>query len=307
MTNPLYLIDSNIYIYHAWHSLPTSLRNKDNHAANAVYGFGEFLLRLLNTENPQFIACVFDTNRTQCARRKIFPDYKVNRSDPADELLKQFPWCEEAAKALGIKCYSSRSVEADDIIGTLAQEAQKQGIEIVILSADKDLTQFIRQGDFMWDYQKNRRYSLSDIKKKYQLNPNQIPDMLALAGDKVDNIPGVPGIGSSTAARLLIKWGNLDNLYANLDCAANMKFRGARNAVKLVAEFKKDVYLSRRLTGLIKDRTISFDIDSLVPCLNNVKRQETLFEKLAFSEQRRTRWLKTISSYSLKVEQYKEL
>ncbi len=298
MASPLYLIDSSIYIYQAWHTLPVNIMSRDKQSVNAAYGFGEFLMKLLDNENPRYLVCAFDKTRVLCARKKLYPSYKANRKTTPDRLMHQFKWCEEIAHALGIACFSSSVVEADDIIGTFSQQARKQGISSIILSSDKDLAQFINPGDILWDFNKKHRYTHKDIQKKYNLNPNQIPDMLALAGDKVDNIPGVPGIGMHIASRLLFKWGNLDNLYANLDRASQMKFRGAKHVVKLLADFKESVYLSRRLTGLITDSSLPTNIDALALQPIKLDLLGQLFEKLAFSKQRQHRWLQVLSKLS---------
>ncbi|MCB1754566.1 MAG: hypothetical protein KDJ38_03535, partial [Gammaproteobacteria bacterium] len=202
----LYLIDSSIYVFRAWHMLPGSITSAAGEPANAVYGFSEFLLKLIETETPSHMVCAFDQNSDGCARRRIYPDYKANRPAAPEDLKKQFAWAREFAEALGLPCFASHSLEADDIIGTLANRARAQQARSIILSADKDLAQFVGKDDMIWDYARNRRQTIADIRKRYRINPGQIPDMLALAGDAVDNIPGVPGIGIHTAARLLIKW-----------------------------------------------------------------------------------------------------
>ncbi len=290
----LYLVDSSIYIFRAWHTLPAGITTTKNEPANAVYGFTEFLLHLLENEKPTHMVCAFDESHEHSIRKKIFPDYKSNRPAAPPDLQKQFDWCKEFAASMGISCFSNERLEADDIIGTLAGYSQDQNHRSIIVSADKDLAQFIGENDILWDFARRKRLSVQDIRKRFQLSPHQIADMLALAGDKVDNIPGVPGVGLNTAARLLMKWGNLDNLFANIEKAESMKFRGAKRTAQAVEEHKETVYLSRRLTGLYRDESLPRDFEALKLQSANMNKLEELFGCFQFTADRRRRWLQIL-------------
>lgn len=292
----LYLIDSSIYIYKAWQTLPSSITTSNSQPANAVFGFTEFLLQILEHEKPEFIACAFDSPREGSIRKKIYPAYKANRIAAPSALRTQFTWCREFSDAMGLNCFSNPKLEADDIIGTLAGHAQKQEFSSVILSADKDLTQFIGKDDIFWDFAKKQRNGFRDIRKRYNLHPGQIADMLALAGDKADNIPGIPGVGIHAAARLLIKWGNLDNLFANVSKVSTMRFRGAAQVASLLREYEEQVYLCRRLTGLIPDNSLPTDIQLLRRTAPNREKLTSLYSQFNFDEARRTRWEKRLFS-----------
>ncbi len=290
----LYLIDSSIYIFNAWHALPSNITTNNAQPANAVYGFTEFLLQIVEYEKPEHIVCAFDSSHEGSARKAIYPLYKANRPSAPKDLREQFRWCREFAEAMGLRCFSTPALEADDIIGTLAEQACKQEFRNVILSADKDLTQFIGKHDIFWDFSKKQRNTFRDIRKRYNLHPGQIADMLALAGDKADNIPGIPGVGIHAAARLLIKWGNLDNLFANTEKVPSMKFRGAAQVASLLTKHEEQVFLSRKLTGLITDHSLPKDIQSLHRTSPNEDKLEALFTQFNFDERRRTRWQKLL-------------
>jgi len=158
-------------------------------------------------------------------------------------------------------------VEADDIIGQFAEIAQRQSHPVTIISADKDLAQFIRQADCYWNFAKNTRSSFQQLHKRFGVRPQHIADLLALCGDKVDNIPGVPGVGAATAARVLTKWGNLDGVFANLDGVAAMRFRGAPHVAVLLREYESTVRFARQLTGLIYCDALPTQLDAIAYCL----------------------------------------
>jgi 5'-3' exonuclease len=287
----LYLIDASIYIYRAWHNTPTSVRNVHNEAANAAIGFAQFLIHVLEQERPSHIVCAFDSKREDSARKALHPFYKANRRPVPESLSKQFLWCRELAEAMGINCFSSPTLEADDIIGTLCQYATKQHARNIILSGDKDLSQFITKHDIYWDYAKKKRYSYREISKRFGVNPNQIPDMLALSGDKVDNIPGVPGVGAHTAARLLFKWGNLDNLFANIKQVSSMKFRGAPYTAKLIEQHRDTVYASRKLTGLIKVSSLPHNLEDYKIRPVDTKKLNALLTYFLLSDTQIEQWM----------------
>ena len=289
-SDAFYLIDSSIYIFRSWHSLPASITDANGCQANAVFGFIEFLYQLISRRKPRLIACAFDESLGTSTRNDIYPDYKANRSPAPDELKQQFRWCKAFTEAIGIAAPASGTLEADDIIGTLAGIAQKQNTHCVIVTADKDLCQFVREGDAVWDFARDTWMDARLIEKRFGVRPQQIADSLALTGDKVDNVPGVPGVGTATAARLLIKWGNLTALLDNTEKVPLMKFRGARRVAELLETHAETIYLARRLTGLITDNTLSSNLTryTITP---DTTALETVFEQLGFSEKRRQRWL----------------
>ncbi len=283
----LYLVDSSIYIFQAWHSYH-QVYDADGHPANAAVGFTDFLYRLLSRRHPAQIVCAFDESHGQSVRHKIDPEYKANRPPAPADLKHQFALCKSFATAAGITSLASNDVEADDIIGTLANQARSRNTVSVIVSADKDLCQFVGPDDAIWDYTRDTWLDARLIEKRFGVRPHQIPDMLALTGDKVDNIPGIPGVGITTAARLLVKWGNLDVLLDNIAKVASMKFRGAKQVSALLESHAATVRASRRLTGLhpypIPDN-LSL---SITPDRTQL---ESMFDQLAFNAAKRNQWL----------------
>jgi len=290
-SNPdaFYLIDSSIYVFRGWHSMPASITDADGHPANATYGFIEFLFQLISRRNPALIACAFDESLETSARNDIYPDYKANRSPAPAELKHQFKLCKAFTEAIGIAALASGSLEADDIIGSLAEIAHLQKTNTVIVTADKDLCQFVGTGDALWDFARDTWMDARLIEKRFGVRPRQIADSLALTGDKVDNIPGIPGVGTATAAKLLVKWGNITALLDNIEKVPAMKFRGAARVAELLHEHAETIRLARQLTGLIPDNTLSSS-------LNNYRIQpdeeamETVFDQLGFNTKRRQRW-----------------
>lgn len=258
----MFLIDSSIYIFRAWQTLNTDTRNRFDEPDNAVQGFTETLCHIIETHQPQHIVCAFDECFRQGIRNKLYPEYKAGRPPAPVELTPQFAKCKQVAKILGLPTIGSSKVEADDIIGHFAGIAQAKNLPITIVSGDKDLAQFVSADDLYWDLGRRPIAGYSDLHKRFKVRPEQIADWLALAGDKSDNIPGVPGVGPTTAARLLNKWENLDNLLANLGEVAMMKFRGAPRVSRLLYENKPNIALARSLTGLIHDDELPNDIDS---------------------------------------------
>ena len=295
-SNALYLIDSSIYVFRAWHTLPASITDSSGAPANATYGFTEFLHQLITRRSPAHIACAFDESLTQSVRKAIYPDYKANRTPAPADLKKQFTYCRQFAEAIGIASFASARVEADDIIGMLAQVAAKRGLSSVIVSADKDLCQFVGPDDATWDYARDTWLDARLVEKRFGVRPGQIPDLLALCGDKVDNIPGIPGVGLATAARLLVKWGNLEMLLHNKHRVATMKFRGAPRVAVLLEEYEQTVLLARQLTGLWRDDAIKGDCAdfTLTP---NYSDLDDIFDTLGFTQQRRTQWLDLLQKH----------
>lgn len=287
--NALYLIDSSIYVFRGWHTLPGSIVDADGRPANAVHGFIEFLYQLISRRKPRLIACAFDESLNSSGRNTVYPQYKANRPPAPEDLKKQFAHCKDFVRAAGITALASKTVEADDIIGMLAGFAHEQNLTSVIVSADKDLCQFVGENDAVWDFAKDVWLDARLVEKRFGVRPNQLADLLAICGDKVDNIPGVPGVGVATAARLLIKWGNIDNLLANARNIADMKFRGAPRVSTLIVEHADTIRMARQLTGLWLDDCVEDNCRdlSIRPDANAL---DTVFEQLQMGTSRREKW-----------------
>ena len=292
---PCYLIDSSIYVFRAWFALPDSLVDVDNNPINAVYGFTEFVYQLLQKTRPQHIAFAFDESLKTSFRKDIYPDYKANRKSAPDELKKQFQYCRAFIKALGIVEIASDSYEADDVIGTLAERMRHQDHPIILVTGDKDLTQLVHENDLWWEFSKDKKLDSKGIKKAFGVRPDQIVDLLGITGDKVDNIPGVPGVGIKTAARLLTKHDSIENLLNNIQRIGEMKFRGAKRIQQLINDHQDTIRLAQKLTKIELNADIP-ETGSLMPNKPNEDNLASLFDQFQFSQGRRNRWTKLLGS-----------
>ena len=263
----VYYIDASYFVFRAYHSMPSDMVDADGNATHALYGFARFLSDLLEQVRPHRIGVAFDlsSGSETSFRNGIYPAYKANRESPPADLERQFALCREFCRLLGIAEFASAEYEADDIIGTLAARSRAAGYCNVLVTRDKDLSQLIRVGDVFWDYSGNVRYQYHEIGPRFGAVPELIADFLALTGDSVDNIPGVPGVGKKTAAELFAVFRSLDELYANLDRIPSLKLRGAAAVAAKLFAHKEAAYLARRLTGIVCDMPLEATLDDLKP------------------------------------------
>jgi len=206
----LYLVDGSGYIFRAYHALPPMTR-PDGTPVNAVFGFSNMLLRLIDDLEADHMAVILDAARVSF-RNDIYPDYKAQRPDAPEDLIPQFPLIREATRAFNAPCIEMDGFEADDIIATYARQAREKGWRVTIVSSDKDLMQLVRDGVDMFDPMKNVPIGPDEVVAKFGVGPDRVVDVQALAGDSVDNVPGVPGIGVKTAAQLIEEYGDLETL-----------------------------------------------------------------------------------------------
>jgi 5'-3' exonuclease len=278
---PLYLIDASVFIFRAFYSVPITLTDGDGQPVNAVHGFGRFLGDLIEKELPSHIAVAFDQSLTTSFRNKLYPAYKANREPAPIELKRQFDWCRQLCRAYGLADFSSAEYEADDLIGTLATYARVQGRRTVVVTRDKDLSQLIRPGDVYWDYIGEMRYEYNDIPERFGVLPERMADFLALTGDAVDNIRGVPGIGKKTASMLLSHYESLDHLYDNLDAVLKLKIRNAGFVVGQLRDHRDAAYLARQLTSIACDAPMQ-DLEALQRRLPNMQALNALYDTFGF-------------------------
>ena len=251
MPEPIYLIDSSIYIFRAWFSMPDSLLDREGNPVNATMGFFDFAMQLLNEIQVEHIVFTFDESLETSHRNEIYPPYKQNRESTPIELKRQFQQCRDLISSMGICVIGNNRYEADDLIGTLVTQARARGQDAVIVSADKDLTQLIGERDLWWHYAKQERLDYDGITNRFGVSPVQIADWLALMGDAVDNIPGVPGIGAVTAGKLLQHFGTLDKLLANLDEIEQVSgLRRAKHIAGAIHEHAETIQIARQLTPI---------------------------------------------------------
>ena len=255
----LYLIDGSGYIFRAFHALPPMTRS-DGTPVNAVYGYASMLLKLLDDlrehGSEELIAVVFDAKRTTF-RNALYSLYKAQRPEPPEELKPQFALIREATRAFNIPCVEMEGFEADDLIATYARIARDQGIDVCIISADKDLMQLIKPGVTMRDPIKNRDIGPEQVQEKFGVGPDKVIEVQALAGDSSDNIPGVPGIGVKTAAELILKYGDVETL---LKSTAEIKQPKRRENLETHAEL---ALLSKKLVTLEDKVPLEVGLDQL--------------------------------------------
>jgi len=276
------LVDASPYIFRAYFALPESLTDPSGRPVNAVYGFKEFLLRLAATEQPTHVGVAFDESLTTSFRNEIYPEYKAQRDLPPAALEAQLKDCQEVAAALGAAVFLSHRYEADDLIATLVYQLDAQGHGAVVVTSDKDLAQLVSERVTLLDFARDIRYGPAEVEEKFGVRPDQIADLLALAGDTVDNIPGVKGIGPKTAVALLRAFGNLDQIYASLAEVADLPLRGAASVQRKLAEQRDAAYLSRRLSVVARDAPAEADLDKLRYEGADVALVGPLFERLGF-------------------------
>lgn len=249
----IYLVDASIYIFRSWFSLPDTLTASDGAPVNAVYGFLRFLTEFFETARPSNIMVAFDQSLTTSFRSEIYPEYKANRDPAPPELKLQLEACERLVDSLGISHLKHPRFEADDLIASVAVLARESGYRVVVVSGDKDLSQVLQEGDLWWDYARNRKLDMQGVHDLFGVWPSQITDFLALVGDSVDNIPGVPGIGPKSASRLLRVFKDVEQLYERLEEVPRLGVRGAARLARALGEHRDAVMLARQLTALACD------------------------------------------------------
>jgi 5'-3' exonuclease len=230
--------------------MPPEMVDRDGHPVHALYGFARVLGDLIERARPRYIAVAFDQSLTKCFRNTIYPAYKANRDPPPADLQLQMDRCMELCRFLGVPAFASPEYEADDIIGTLLHAMRREGVRSTVVTRDKDMAQLIGEGDVYWDFGGREPFGYHDIEGRFGVIPERFVDYLALVGDAVDNIKGVPGIGPKTAAMLMKHFTSLDEIYGDLERVGTMKMRGAAAVGARLREHREAAYLARQLTAI---------------------------------------------------------
>jgi DNA polymerase I len=248
----VYLIDASFYVFRAWHSMPpdSHLTDQEGNPTHALYGFARFLGDLLERKRPAYVAVAFDESQGKSFRHQLYPAYKANREAAPLELRRQFALCREFCRHLGLAEFASVDYEADDLIGTLTHLCRAQGLRVTLVSRDKDLAQLIGPGDVFWDYSDSAEYRYHEIEERFGARPERMADYLALRGDSVDNVPGIPGIGPKTAAALMKLFVSLEDLFERVDVVADLPLRGAASLAHRLLEHRSVAYRARALTTI---------------------------------------------------------
>lgn len=248
---PVFLLDASIYIFRAYFSLPDNWHSPEGYSVNAVYGYTTFLLNWLDQQQPQQIAAAFDESLSSCFRNDIYPDYKSSRVLPDEALAFQLAACKAVTKILGVSCFASSRFEADDIIATLAYKVRRSNHPVVILSRDKDLGQLlVNPQDKLYDPATETMLDQAAFEEKYGIAPEYMVDYQMLVGDSVDDIPGVPGIGSKTAGSLINQFGTVESMLNNLEAITKASIRGAHSIATKLESFQPQFATTRQLVTL---------------------------------------------------------
>ncbi|MBN3131011.1 DNA polymerase I [Pectobacterium brasiliense] len=287
--NPLILVDGSSYLYRAYHAFPP-LTNSAGEATGAMYGVLNMLRSLLLQYQPSHVAVVFDA-KGKTFRDELFENYKAHRPPMPEDLREQIEPLHKMVKAMGLPLLAVSGVEADDVIGTLAVQAEKAGKSVLISTGDKDMAQLVTPSVTLINTMNNSILGPQEVCDKYGIPPELIIDFLALMGDASDNIPGVPGVGEKTAQALLQGLGGLDSLYANLDKIAGLSFRGAKTMAPKLEQHKDVAYLSYQLATIKTDVELDLSCDQLTVNELDVDELHRLFSRYEFK-----RWLSDVES-----------
>ena len=233
MKKPVYVIDAMNYIFRAYHALPANITAPSGMLTNAVLGYLRTLLRIIKERRPEYMAAAFEGDGS--FRSTMYSAYKATRKQTPDDLEAQFDYCRRITEAIGVTCLEADDYEADDVIGTIAIRMVALGHPVVIVTGDKDMSQLVCNSVQIYDMAKESWLNESGVREKFGVAPSQIPDLLALHGDSVDNIPGVAGVGEKTARQILSVCKNVEDL-ANIDFSDRMSFRGRDEILRRIRE-----------------------------------------------------------------------
>ena len=286
MGKKLFLLDGHSLAHRAFYALPL-LQNSAGEYTNAVYGFARMLFRLIEDEKPDYMVVAFDS-KAPTFRHQEYEEYKGTRKETPAELRPQFALIRELLEAMKISMISKDGFEADDLIGTLARKGEEEGLEVRIVTGDRDSLQLVSEKINVLYTKRGitelERYDLAKIREEYGLEPEQLKDMKGLMGDNSDNIPGVPGIGEKTAIALLKEFTSLENLLANIDKVSGQKRR------ENLLEYSEQARLSKQLGTIVVDVPLDIDFDQcrleeadkeqLVPLLERLE-FKSLLEQIA--------------------------
>ncbi len=283
--NPFILVDGSSYLFRAFHGMPP-LTNSKGQDTGAIYGVINMLRSLIKQFSPTHMAVVFDA-KGKTFRDDIYSEYKANRPSMPEELRSQIEPLHKIIRAMGLPIIVESGVEADDVIGTLADQASKLGIPTLISTGDKDMAQLVNEHVTLINTMNNHVMDPQGVVEKFGIPPELVIDFLALKGDKVDNIPGVPGVGDKSALGLLQGIGSINDIYENLDKIASLDFRGAKKMADKMREYEEQARLSYTLATIKLDVEMDCNPTSLSPIAADYAVLKELFAELEFK-----RWLK---------------
>ncbi len=280
MSRPVVLVDGSSYLFRAFHAIPLLTNSKGLHT-NAVKGVISMIRKLQKDFTDSQLVVVFDA-KGKTFRNDIYPDYKAHRPPMPDELREQIEPIHDIIRAMGLPLLIIDGVEADDVIGTLANQAIQHNQEVVISTGDKDMAQLVNSHVSLINTMTDTRLDEAGVQEKFGVPPQHIVDYLALMGDKVDNIPGVPKVGEKTAVGLVAGLGSLEDIYANLDKVATLDFRGAKTLAPRLEEHKDDAFLSKTLATIKCDVALDFSLPDIKSSAADNDQLLALFQAMEF-------------------------
>ncbi|HYR90224.1 MAG TPA: 5'-3' exonuclease H3TH domain-containing protein [Terriglobia bacterium] len=281
MKKPVYIIDAMNYIFRAYHSLPDSITAPSGMHTNAVLGYLRTLLRIIKERRPEYMAAAFEGDTS--FRNTIFAAYKANRKQPPENLEAQFEYCRRITEAIGVTCFEADDYEADDVIGTIAMRMSALDHAVVIVTGDKDMSQLVCDNVRVYDIAREHWLDEAAVREKFGVAPRQIPDLLALHGDSIDNIPGVMGVGEKTARQILSVCNSVEDL-TSLELAARLSFRARDEILRRIRENIEAVRMSRKLATICCEAPI--DVSAEVVRYRRADRRtlDPLCEELGFAQ-----------------------
>ena len=272
----LYLVDGSSYIHRAYHAI-RHLSNSKGFPTGAIFGFSKMLLKLVTEEKPRYLALVFDA-KGPTFRHALYKGYKATRPPMPEELAVQIPYIHEIVKHLNLRWIEKQGFEADDIIGTLAKQAEEEAFEVIVITGDKDFRQIISPRTTLWDTMKDRRTSEEILKAEFGVSSAKMVEIAGLSGDSSDNIPGVAGIGEKTAAQLIQEFGDIEGVYQNLHAIKKKK-------VKENLERSYDTaLLSRKLATIDRSVPLEYKAESLTVGEPDAEALASIFRELEFRD-----------------------
>lgn len=286
-TTPMILVDGSSYLYRAFHAIPP-LSTSDGQPTNAIRGVTSMIKSLIKTYADSPIVVIFDA-KGKTFRDDMYPEYKAQRPSMPDDLRLQIEPIHSIIKAMGLPLISIGGVEADDVIGTIAKIVGETGREVIVSTGDKDMAQLVTEKVTLVNTMTDTLMDIEGVKTKFGVGPELIIDFLALMGDKVDNIPGVPGVGEKTAQGLLQGLGSLESIYSRLDEIAGLGFRGAKTLSKKMEDNKDMAFMSYKLATIKCDVELDFDSVALDNKPKDISTLKELFTKLEFKT-----WIKEL-------------
>lgn len=271
----LFLIDGSSYLFRAFYALP-HLSNSKGTPTNAIYGFTQMLLKVLKEHQPTYLAIVFDS-KAPTFRSEIYQAYKANRPPMPEALSLQIPYIKKIIEGYRIATLEKEGYEADDLIATVAKKVSPE-IEIVIITGDKDILQLVNDRITVYDTMKDKKFGIKEVKERFGVEPEKIVEVMGLAGDPIDNIPGVPGIGEKTAIELIQKFGSIENLLNHLEEVPQKKLR------EKLEQYGEQARISRKLAELPTDLPVSFQLEDFAVPSPDLRTLRKLFKELEFTK-----------------------